>query len=88
MLLVEIGITMSDFEAPTPLASGSGLCPGNNEKRWQAQTRQVPQGQSYARRLLCEFAQCGDQKPAAPSSEISGARHRTGRKRAIHRLCA
>src|SRR3981189_998550 len=56
MLLVEVGITMSDFRGADTLASWSGLCPGNNESAGKRKRAKSRKGNPYVRRLLCEFA--------------------------------
>jgi transposase len=57
MLLVEIGTTMALFAGPAHLASWAGLCPGNNRSAGKRKRERQRKGNTYVRRLLCEFVQ-------------------------------
>ncbi|MFZ1104555.1 MAG: IS110 family transposase [Hyphomicrobiaceae bacterium] len=57
MLLVEIGTTMAVFAKPSHLASWTGMCPGNNRSAGKRKRERQRKGNTYVRRLLCEFAQ-------------------------------
>lgn len=57
MLLVEIGTTMALFAGPSHLASWAGLCPGNNRSAGKRKRERQRKGNTYVRRLLCEFVQ-------------------------------
>jgi len=83
MLLVEIGITMSDFRGADALASWSGLCPGNNESAGKRRYGKSRKGNPYARRLLCEFANAAIKTRCAIQAKYQALVIRTGRKRAI-----
>ena len=55
MLLVEIGTTMALFAGPDHLASWAGLCRATTRAPQRKRERQR-KGNSYVRRLFCEFA--------------------------------
>jgi transposase len=83
MLLVEVGITMSDFRSADALASWSGLCPGNNESAGKRRRAKSRKGNPYVRRLLCEFANAATKTRCAIQAKYQALVIRTGRKRAI-----
>ena len=83
MLLVEIGITMSDFRGADALASWSGLCPGNNESAGKRRHGKSRKGNPYVRRLLCEFANAAIKTRCAIQAKYQALVIRRGRKRAI-----
>jgi transposase len=83
MLLVEVGITMSEFRGADALASWSGLCPGNNESAGKRRHGKCRKGNPYVRRLLCEFANAAIKTQCAIKAKYQALVIRTGRKRAI-----
>jgi transposase len=83
MLLVEIGTTMSLFAGPAHLASWAGVCPGNNRSAGKRKRERQRKGNTYVRRLLCEFVQA-----ARKTQSMFRAKHKAlaitkGFKRAI-----
>ena len=83
MLLVEIGTTMALFATPSHLASWAGLCPGNNRSAGKRKRERLRKGNTYVRRLLCEFVQA-----ARKTQSMFQAKHKAlaitkGFKRAI-----
>jgi transposase len=83
MLLVEIGTTMTVFATPSHLASWAGLCPGNNRSAGKSKRERQRKGNTYVRRLLCEFVQA-----ARKTQSMFQAKHKAlaitrGFKRAI-----
>jgi transposase len=83
MLLVEIGTTMAVFAKPSHLASWTGMCPGNNRSAGKRKRERQRKGNTYVRRLLCEFAQA-----ARKTQSMFQAKHKAlaitkGFKRAI-----
>jgi transposase len=83
MLLVEIGTTMTLFASPSHLASWAGLCPGNNRSAGKRKRERQRKGNTYVRRLLCEFVQA-----ASKTQSMFRAKHKAlvitrGYKRAI-----
>jgi transposase len=83
MLLVEIGTTMTVFAKPSHLASWAGLCPGNNRTAGKSKRERMRKGNTYVRRLLCEFVQA-----ARKTQSMFQAKHRAlaitrGFKRAL-----
>lgn len=83
MLLVEIGTTMAVFAKPSHLASWAGICPGNNRSAGKRRRERMRKGNTYVRRLLCEFVQA-----ARKTQSMFQAKHKAlaitkGFKRAI-----
>jgi transposase len=83
MLLVEIGTTMAVFATPSHLASWAGVCPGNNRSAGKRKRERQRKGNTYVRRLLCEFVQA-----ARKTQSMFQAKHKAltitrGFKRAI-----
>jgi transposase len=83
MLLVEIGTTMAVFATPSHLASWAGMCPGNNRSAGKRMRERLRKGNTYVRRLLCEFVQA-----ARKTKSMFQAKHKAlaitrGFKRAI-----
>ncbi len=83
MLIVEIGTDMEAFAGPDRLASWVGICPGNNESAGKRKSGRSRQGNSYVRRLLCEFAQAARRTRSVFQSKFQALLLRRGYKRAI-----
>lgn len=83
MLLVEIGIDMSAFQRPDDIASWSGLCPGNNQSAGKRRRSKKLKGNTYVRRLLCEFANAAVKTCCAIQAKYKSLTLRRGHKRAI-----
>jgi transposase len=83
MLLVEIGTTMALFAGPDHLASWAGLCPGNNKSAGKRKRERQRKGNSYVRRLLCEFAHAASKTRSAFRAKYQALTIRRGHKRAI-----
>jgi transposase len=83
MLLVEIGTAMALFAGPDHLASWAGLCPGNNKSAGKRKRERQRKGNSYVRRLLCEFAQAARKTSSAFQAKHKAVAIRRGFKRAI-----
>ena len=89
MLLVEIGADMTVFRDADAIASWSGLCPANNrsaDKQVSAGKRKGGKklkGNSYVRRLLCEFANAAAKTCCAIQAKYRSLLLRRGHKRAI-----
>lgn len=83
MLLVEIGTNMALFAGPDHLASWAGLCPGNNESAGKRRSGKSRKGNTYVRRLLCEFAVAAAKTQSTFRVKYSAIRMRRGHKRAI-----
>lgn len=83
MLLVEIGTDMSIFASADRLSSWGGICPGNNESAGKRKSGRIRQGNTYVRRLLCEFAQAASRTASVFKSKFQALSIRRGHKRAI-----
>jgi transposase len=83
MLLVEIGTTMALFAGADHLASWAGLCPGNNKSAGKRKRERQRKGNSYVRRLLCEFAHAARKTRSAFQAKYRAIAIRRGHKRAI-----
>ena len=83
MLLVEIGTTMALFAGSDHLASWTGLCPGNNESAGKRRRGKGRKGNSYVRRLLCEFAHAASKTKSTFRAKYEALKIRRGHKRAI-----
>jgi len=83
MLLVEIGTDMSIFASADRLASWVGICPGNNESAGKRKSGRIRQGNTYVRRLLCEFAHAASRTASVFKSKFQALTIRRGHKRAI-----
>ena len=88
MLLVEIGTTMALFAGPDHLASWAGLCPGNNKSAGKRKRERQRKGNSYVRRLLCEFAHAASKTRSAFRAKYQALTIRRGHKRAAIMACA
>lgn len=83
MLLVEIGTNMVLFAGSDHLASWAGMCPGNNRSAGKRKNERQRKGNSYVRRLLCEFVQAARKTPCAFQAKHKALTIRRGFKRAI-----
>lgn len=83
MLLVEIGCDMDAFGSAERLASWVGICPGNNESAGKRKSGRVRKGNSYVRRLLCEFAHAASRTKSVFKSKFQALIVRRGHKRSI-----
>jgi transposase len=83
MLLVEIGTDMDAFGSADRLASWVGICPGNNESAGKRKSGRVRKGNTYVRRLLCEFAHAASRTTSVFKSKFQALIVRRGYKRAI-----
>ncbi|HEU5284637.1 MAG TPA: IS110 family transposase [Burkholderiales bacterium] len=83
MLLVEIGTNMVLFAGADHLASWAGMCPGNNRSAGKRKNERQRKGNTYVRRLLCEFVQAARKSPCAFQAKHKALVIRRGFKRAI-----
>ena len=83
MLIVEIGTDMAAFGSPDRLASWVGICPGNNESAGKRKSGRLRKGNTYVRRLLCEFAHAASRTQSTFQSKFQSLVIRKGYKRAI-----
>jgi transposase len=83
MLLVEIGTTMTLFATPSHLASWAGLCPGNNRSAGKRKRERQRKGNTYVRRLLCEFVQAARKTQSMFQAKHNALAITRGFKRAI-----
>lgn len=83
MLLVEIGTSMALFAGSDHLASWAGMCPGNNRSAGKRKNERQRKGNSYVRRLLCEFVQAARKTPSIFQAKHKAVAIRRGFKRAI-----
>jgi len=83
MLLVEIGIDMTAFRRPDDIASWSGLCPANNKSADKRKRGKPLKGNTYVRRLLCEFANAAARTACVIQAKYRSLTLRRGHKRAI-----
>jgi len=83
MLLVEIGTNMVLFAGSDHLASWAGMCPGNNRSAGKRKNERQRKGNSYVRRLLCEFVQAARKTPSIFQAKHKAVAIRRGFKRAI-----
>jgi transposase len=83
MLLVEIGTNMALFAGSDRLASWAGMCPGNNRSAGKRKNERQRKGNTYVRRLLCEFVQAARKSPCAFQAKHKTVMIRRGFKRAI-----
>lgn len=83
MLLVEIGTNMALFAGSDHLASWAGMCPGNNKSAGKRKRERQRKGNSYVRRLLCEFAQAARRTQSLFQAKHKAVAIRRGFKRAI-----
>ena len=88
LLLVEIGADMTVFRDADAIASWSGLCPANNrsaDKQVKVGKRKSGKlkGNSYVRRLLCEFSNAAIKTTCAIQAKYKSLTLRRGHKRAI-----
>jgi transposase len=83
MLLVEIGNDMDAFGSADRLASWVGICPGNNESAGKHKSGRIRKGNTYVRRLLCEFAHAASRTTSAFKVKFQSLIVRCGYKRSI-----
>jgi transposase len=83
MLLVEIGTNMTLFAGADRLASWAGLCPGNNKSAGKRKRERMGKGNTYVRRLLCEFAHAARKTQSVFQAKCKAVMIRRGFKRAI-----
>jgi transposase len=83
MLLVEIGTNMALFAGSDRLASWAGMCPGNNRSAGKRKRERQRKGNTYVRRLLCEFVQAARKGPCAFQAKHRALAIRRGSKRAV-----
>jgi transposase len=83
MLLVEIGTNMGLFSGSDRLASWAGMCPGNNRSAGKRKNERQRKGNTYVRRLLCEFVQAARKTACAFQAKHRALVIRRGFKRAI-----
>ena len=83
MLIVEIGTNMAVFAGSDHLASWAGMCPGNNKSAGKRKRERQRKGNSYVRRLLCEFAQAARRTQSVFQAKHKAVAIRRGFKRAI-----
>lgn len=83
MLLVEIGVEMESFGSAEKLASWVGICPGNNESAGKRKSGKTRKGNSWVRRLLCEFAQAASRSRCALKDKFAALSIRKGHKKSI-----
>ena len=80
MLIVEIGTDMAAFGSPDRLASWVGICPGNNESAGKRKSGRLRKGNTYVRRLLCEFAHAASRTQSTFQSKFQSLVIRKGYK--------
>ena len=83
LLLVEIGTEMSEFKGPDAIARWSGLCPTNNLSAGKRKKGKKLKGNTWVRRLLCEFALAASKTGSAFQAKYKSLTLRRGHKRAI-----
>lgn len=83
MLLVEIGTNIALFAGADRLASWAGLCPGNNKSAGKRKRERLGKGNTYVRRLLCEFVQAARKTQSVFQTKHKAVAIRRGFKRAI-----
>lgn len=83
MLLVEIGVDMSEFASPDAIARWAGVCPPNNVSAGKRTRGKKLKGNTWVRRLLCEFATAAIKTACAFQVKHKGLTIRRGYKRAI-----
>jgi transposase len=83
LLLVEIGADMNSFGSAEKLASWVGICPGNNESAGKRKSGKTRKGNTWVRRLLCEFAQAAARSRCALKDKFAALNIRKGHKKSI-----
>ena len=83
MLLVETGVDMAQFKGPDALARWTGLCPPNNMSADKRKPGKKLKGNTYVRRLLCEFALAASRTRCAFQAKYKSLTLRRGHKRAV-----
>lgn len=83
LLLVEIGVDMKEFASPDAMARWVGLCPPNNVSADKRTKGKKIKGNTWARRLMCEFANAAIKTVCAFQAKYKGLTIRRGHKRAV-----
>ena len=83
MLLVEISSDMDSFGSAERLASWVGICPGNTESAGKRKSGQTRKGNTWVRRLLCEFAHAASRSRCALKDKFAALSIRKGHKKSI-----
>jgi len=79
----EIGTNIALFAGADRLASWAGLCPGNNKSAGKRKRERLGKGNTYVRRLLCEFVQAARKTQSVFQTKHKAVAIRRGFKRAI-----
>jgi transposase len=83
ILLVELGLDLSDFKSAKELSSWAGMCPGNNESAGKRKSCRTTQGNVYLKRILCEMACAAAKTKCYFKDKYAALKLRRGYKRAI-----
>ena len=83
MLLVKIGVQLQTFGSAERLASGVGICAGNNESAGKRKSGKTRKGNAWVRRLLCEFAQAASRSRCALKDKFAALSIRKWHKKSI-----
>jgi transposase len=83
IILVELGLDVSDFESAKKLSSWAGMCPGNNESAGKRKSCKTTHGNIYLKRILCEVAWAAAKTKCYFKEKYTNLRIRRGFKRAI-----
>jgi transposase len=83
-VLAEIGVDMSRLASARQLASGAGLCPGNNESGGQRKSGQTRHGSPWLRKALIEAAHAAARcKQGYLAAQYHRLAARRGKKKAV-----
>lgn len=83
-LIAEIGIDMNQFPSADHLASGAGVCPGNNESGGKRLSGKTRKGSRWLRQKLCQSAWCASRcKNSYCTAFFQRIAAHRGRQRAI-----
>jgi transposase len=83
MLLIEIGVDMTQFGSKERLSSWAGMCPGSAESAGKRMNGRMRKGNPYVRSILCEVANSARQTDSQFKGLYKGLVIRRGHKRAI-----
>ncbi len=83
LLLVETGADMDSFGSAERFVSWVGICSGNNESAGKRKSGKTRKGNSWVRRLLCEFAQAAARSRCALKDKFAALSMRKGHKKSI-----